>query len=296
MKTLIFLALTAAASAQTTIDSVHAVAYSGNLGWLNTRPSFADGVRTGEYVCSGYIYSANVGWISLGDGTPDNGIRYSNGSATDYGVNVMPALLSGPDPVAPLRGFAYGANIGWVNFEATGNPRINLKTGHFDGYAYSANTGWLNLADATYYTRTKVLAPAPDTDADGIADAWELERTGTAASLTILTGTGDADGDGVSDRAEYLADTNPRDNADRLRITNFNRTPVGLIHQDADLTWTSNPSRCYRIEYRDNLVSGTWLDSGTLFAAMGATTNVVITELEVPQRFYRVRAQKPLYP
>ena len=296
MKTLIFLALTVAASAQSTIDSSHAVAYGGNIGWLNTLPSFPDGVRTGEYVCSGNIYAANVGWISLGDGSADNGIRYSNGSATDWGVNVMPAVLSGPDPVAPLRGFAYGANIGWVNFEATGNPRIDLKTGRITGYAYSANTGWLNLADATYYPRTKLLAPAPDTDADGIADAWELERTGTAASLTILSATGDADGDGVRDFAEYLADTNPRDGADRLRITNFNRTLVGLIHQDADLTWTSNPSRCYRIEYRDNLLSGTWLDVGSTFTAMGATTNVVITELEVPQRFYRIAAQKPLSP
>ena len=301
MKTLIFLALTAAASAQSTIDASHAVAYGGNVGWLNTRPSFADGVNTGEYVCSGNIYAANVGWISLGDRTADNGIRYSNTSATDWGVNVLPASLSGGIPYATLGGFAYGANIGWVNFgwALSGDPkapRINLKTGRLDGYAYSANVGWINLADATHYTRTKLLTPAPDTDGDGIADAWELERTGTAASLTILTATGDNDGDGVSDFAEYLADTNPRDNADRLRITNFNRALVGLLDQDASLTWTSNPSRCYRIEYRDNLVSGTWLDSGTLFAASGATTSVVMTETAVPQRFYRVAAQKPLSP
>lgn len=297
MKTIALLTLTAAtAVAQTTIDSTHAVAYGGNIGWLNTLPSFADGVNTGEYVCSGYIYSANVGWISLGDGTPDNGIRYSNASATDFGVNVTQAALDGGVPYAPLNGFAYGANIGWVSFLTTGNPRINLKTGRFDGYAWSANTGWINLADATDYTRTKVLTPAPDTDADGIADAWELERTGTAASLTLLSATGDADGDGVSDFAEYLADTNPRDNSDRLRITNFNRTLVGLLDQDATVTFTSSPSRCYRVEYRDNLVSGTWLDAGTVFSASGATTSVVLTETAVPQRFYRVLAQKPLSP
>lgn len=123
--------------------------------------------------------------------------------------------------------------------------------------------------------------------------------TVTAGNVTIdLNGfamLGAVGGRGIT-FAEYLADTNPRDGADRLRITNFNRTLVGLIHQDADLTWTSNPSRCYRIEYRDNLVSGTWLDVGSTFTAMGATTNVVITELEVPQRFYRIAAQKPLSP
>lgn len=291
MKAFIFFALAATASAQTTIDSSHAVAYSGNIGWLNTRPSFPDGVRTGEYVCSGYIYSANVGWISLGDGTPDNGIHYSNGSATDFGVNVTQAVLDGGVPYAPLNGFAYGANIGWVSFLTTGNPRINLKTGRFDGYAWSANTGWINLADVAFYTRTKELAPAPDTDGDGIADPWELSLAGNLGKF----GAGeDYDGDGVGDVEEYLADTDPFDASSQLRITNFNRTLVGLLGQDATVTFTSNPSRSYRIEYRDNFVSGTWLDAGTLFSASGATTSVVLTETAVPQRFYRVIAQMPL--
>ena len=41
----------------------------------------------GEYVCSGYIWGGNVGWLCLGSGTPANGIQYQNSSATDYGVN-----------------------------------------------------------------------------------------------------------------------------------------------------------------------------------------------------------------
>ena len=295
MKAIALLTLIAVtASAQTTLDGAHAVAYGGNIGWIKTSTSTSEGIRTGEYVCSGSIYAANVGWISLGDGTADNGIRYSNTSATDYGVNTMPAVFDGGLTVAPLRGYAYGANIGWVNFEPSGNPRIDLKTGRFLGYAYSANTGWLNLGDATHYTRTKALAPAPDTDGDGIADAWELVRTGTAASLTKLTATGDFDGDGMSDLAEYLAETNPFDPNERLKITTFSRTLTSPVDQDITLKWTANPARCYRIETRDNLTSGTWLDVGFTFSGGGPIISTILPEVATTQRFYRVLATKPL--
>jgi hypothetical protein len=55
----------------------------GPAGLANT----ANGAVIGAYVCSGYIYSANVGWINLGSGSPANGIQYQNDSATDFGVN-----------------------------------------------------------------------------------------------------------------------------------------------------------------------------------------------------------------
>ena len=120
--TTLALVLTAAASfAGSTINPAASLAWSANLGWTNWRPSSADGVVTGEYVCSGYIYGANVGWINLGSGNPTDHIRYSNTTGQDSGVNLQPGGL--------LRGLAWGANIGWVNFETTGNPRLNLHTG-----------------------------------------------------------------------------------------------------------------------------------------------------------------------
>src|SRR5437899_12953578 len=131
MKTLLaalaLIFITVAASAQTTISSTNKYAYGANIGWTNWRDanSGTQGVRIGEYVCSGYIYGANVGWINVGSGTPANGIQYLNNTASDFGVNVN-FTASG---VATLRGLAYGANIGWINFEGQGNPQINLNTG-----------------------------------------------------------------------------------------------------------------------------------------------------------------------
>ena len=92
-----------------------------------------------------------------GPACPANGIQYSNTSATDFGVN----CTAGAPGEKNLRGFAYGANIGWVNFEATGNPRVILSTGQLRGFVYSANCGWINLNDATVFVQTAVATPTP---------------------------------------------------------------------------------------------------------------------------------------
>jgi hypothetical protein len=44
-----------------------------------------------------------------------------------------------------------------------------------------------------------------DADADGMADAWEIERFGS----TTRDGTGDAEGDGLDDRSEHALGTDP---------------------------------------------------------------------------------------
>jgi hypothetical protein len=49
--------------AATTIDTVNRYAWGANLGWMDWTGGAGDtanGAVLGEYVCSGYIYSANV--------------------------------------------------------------------------------------------------------------------------------------------------------------------------------------------------------------------------------------------
>src|SRR5438477_1564528 len=102
------------ALAATTINSTNKFSYGENLGWMDWPGDTNSGAVIGEYVCSGYIYSANCGWINLGGGSPINGIYYQNLSANDFGLN--------QDGLGNLRGYAYGANIGWINFESLGAP------------------------------------------------------------------------------------------------------------------------------------------------------------------------------
>ena len=206
----------ASAHAATTIDAANPNAYAANIGWINCRGDVANGAVVGEFVCSGFIYSANCGWISLGNGAPTNGIRYGNLAAADYGVNTEQYFANGVTFEAKLRGYAYGANIGWIAFENTGNPRVNLSTGRLLGYAWGANVGWIALSETGVTVNTTVIAAGTDGDGDGIPDAWERTH---AASLLLMNAGTDSDHDGILDKDEYAADTEPFDANDYLRIT-----------------------------------------------------------------------------
>ena len=277
----------APAAAQTTINATNKYAYGANTGWINFRGDVTNGVRIGEAYLSGSAYGANFGWMNLGDGTPVNGHTYSNTSAADCGVN--------HDGAGNLTGYAYGANISWINFGwAASNdpnrPRFDLLSGQFLGYAYSANTGWINLGSGSLATDTIV---SPDTDSDGIADAWEFQKFGNLSLAGIGT---DTDGDGESDAAEYAADTNPNSAADFLRV--ISQTYNGTMTQVTLQFATTRPTRLYRIESSTTLLNtgpGAWATAGTTFLAdPGTTTTKIVSFGTINARFFRAVAEKPL--
>jgi hypothetical protein len=264
--------------AAATIDPANRYAYAANFGWVDWRGDPANGAVIGEYICSGYLHAANVGWIRLGGGSPANGIRYQNNSASDYGLN--------HDGLGNLRGYAYGANIGWVNFESTGAPKVDLATGKLSGYAWSANCGWISLSNAAAFVQTDTIAAGADSDSDGIGDAWERTYTNT---LTAFTATSDTDRDGMTDKQEALADTNPLDPNDNLLILGYTRN--GTYNT---LWWTSKPTRFYRVERRVAFdVASPW---ETIFSYNWLGWNNVGFDTTDPQHFYRIRAVRPLAP
>jgi hypothetical protein len=79
------------AKATSTVDLTNNSGWGANIGWTNWRPDFdgtnTEGVIVGEFICSGNVYASNIGWISLGGGSPVNHIQYQNNSTTDFGVN-----------------------------------------------------------------------------------------------------------------------------------------------------------------------------------------------------------------
>lgn len=279
------LLLSSSLHADSTISATFKHAYSANAGWLNLRPdqpASPNGVVFGGSFLSGHAFGVNVGWIDFGDGSPANGFAYQNDSATDYGVN--------HDGAGNLGGMAYGANVGWINFGwaapvSPNRPRVNLLTGTFSGYAYSVNLGWINLGGGSLVTTAMRVT---DSDSDGIDDAWERSHF---PDLTTATAASDTDKDGVSDLAEYRAGTEPDDATDYLKVAS---TTFSGGNTQATVTFTSDPSRLYRIETCDDLVS--WQNSahGTFAPDPGTTTTRIVTWTGNDRRFIRAVAVRPL--
>jgi hypothetical protein len=281
LSALAVLATGISARAATTIDPANHYAYGANLGWTDGRGNTTNGAVIGEYVCAGYIYSANAGWINLGNGAPTNGIYYQNLSANDFGVN--------QDGVGNLRGYAYGANIGWIQFETNGTPHVDLMTGKMMGYAWGANCGWISLSNAIAFVQTDAIARGTDSNGDGIPDAWELQNFGTLS----IDPNGDPDHDGMSNLQEYLAGSDPNNVDDSLRITFIARS--NSPPNNITLHWTSEPTRFYTIQFRETLdTNSVWAD--TLSVGLGASNTVFNTGHTNETEFYRIRAFRPLTP
>src|SRR6185369_8554002 len=80
-----------------------------------------------------------------------------------------------------------------------------------------------------------------DSDGDGLDDDWEMTYFGDLSR----DGTGDFDHDGQSDREEFLAGTNPTNDASLLRVL----TLTGLGGGNTRLLWSAVPGRTYRAQF-----------------------------------------------
>lgn len=282
-----------AAPSTSTITPAARYTYAANFGWLNwrTNPLAVDAPVIETTMLHGKVYSANVGWIDLGDGTPSGSTGSYTQAGGDIGVN--------HDGAGGLTGYAYGANIGWIYFDPSiaDPPRVDLITGAFSGYAYSANCGWIHLGSikTRISTGTDSEPLAGGGSGDGIADTWERERAlaagflGNDLNLLGSSPTSDYDGDGVSDHDEFIADTNPFVANEKLKVTGFSVNPAT---GDIDLDWTGSTRRAYTVYCSSDLV--TWSPVGDPLTGSSLGMNLpppVSTHL-----FFRVSASLPLTP
>ena len=197
------LSLAAVAEGQSNIHPAYKFAWGENIGWTNWRDAdaAADGVIVDATFLSGFIWAENAGWINMGDGSPADGVHYTNDDGLDFGVNLDPDS-------GDLYGLAWGENVGWVNFDTRdkGEQRARLDAAacRFRGYVWGENVGWINLDDENHFV---VLLHDGDLDFDGdvdLADLSELLRNyGTTSGMNWEDG--DIDGDDDVDLADLSA-------------------------------------------------------------------------------------------
>ena len=54
------------------------------------------------------------------------------------------------DPYDDDSQYAYGENVGWLNFEPGEGPGVTVSKTQLTGYVWAENVGWINLSPASY--------------------------------------------------------------------------------------------------------------------------------------------------
>ena len=122
---------------------------------------------------------------------------------------------------------------------------------------------------------------AGDLDQDNLPDDWEVAWFGNLGR----DGTGDFDGDGASDREEYLAGTNPTNDASVLGVLTLSSVATG----ETTVLWSAVSGRTYRVQFKDDVDQVAWTElSGDVVATGPQASAVDPAPAPGGRRFYRV--------
>jgi len=219
-----------------------------------------------------YAWGANTGWLDWG----------CDSSGTSAGILFGESYLSG---------FAYSANMGWINF-GNGLPLNHTSysnlgsdhgvnhdgNGNLSGYAWSANTGWINFSWTTTSSDKRPRVNLLTGDFLGYAysanTGWINLETHLLTTVSMVSE--DADADGLSDTWEWsyfggLTTADASSDSDGDGATDLQEYAAGTNPSDASdylklisqvynngltevtLDFTTTSARLYRIEYSADL-------------------------------------------
>jgi uncharacterized protein (TIGR03790 family) len=206
---------------------------------------------SGQYVLRGNVMTAEA---SVAGATVTQVSFYAEGK--------LLASTNAPPYVWVLATTNYGA--GMVEFQARG-----------DGPSGAA------LSDKAFVNMYS------DDDADGVSDQWEYRHFGSAA----MWGDDDPDGDGVGNAGEFLADTDPTNGAEFLRVVTWQASATGPAVR---VHFSSGTTRTYRVDVNAVALTNAaaWAEA-TNFSRGADGTTTWENVLSGTTEFYRVRALLP---
>jgi hypothetical protein len=237
--------------------------------------------------------------IDMGAAVPAGASISGEPSATTSSRNAT-LTVAGPGIWAykwRLNGGAWSADIPLVKASVLGGGVFTA-----DMYDNPAPITLTNLADGTYYVEVlgqnsagdwqdspavsktwtvENISSEPDTDGDGLPDAWEIANGFDKDDATDASS--DADSDSASNLHEYVAGTDPRNAASNLRAT---AAPQG--DGSVKITFDAVAGKSYRVEGSDSLTAVSWAAVAAV-PAQPVSGPVTVTDSAAARRkFYRV--------
>ena len=138
-----------------------------------------------------------------------------------------------------------------------------------------------NLAYANGFLEISPLVR--DANFDGLDDSFQRRHFSLFTAAEAGPGA-DPDGDGLTNQAEFIAETNPTDAASLLKIQSVSQNGSG-----STITWQSVAGKKYQVFSRADLSGATWQNVGGLVTATGATQSFLDATATSGLRFYRVQ-------
>jgi len=211
-----------------------------------------------------------VDWRSGATGDVDLAIVRFGSSSNSFDI-----LFS--DTLNSTSGSPQSVNIALERVAVHENDRILITLKCF------ASAGWVNLYDDLIIS---LIENRQDSDADGMPDRWESANRMNPVAAS--DGGYDFDSDGLSNYGEYIAGTNPADEASRIIINDIRIDSPGCV-----LSFYGVNGRQYRVDYRDEVSDAN--DWKMLANSIhGAGSEIEISdESAKPHRFYRVLVELP---
>ncbi|HEY4284495.1 MAG TPA: M12 family metallopeptidase [Chthoniobacterales bacterium] len=216
----------------------------------------------------------------------------TNPNGTDVGGNLTGAngatfrIEFFANPGAEDQGQIF---IGSMPLTITANPTsftAPLAAAVPPGYAITATAiatnGATTTGDTSPFSLPFIVPAFFDNDHDGMPDNWELNHS---LNTSVNDANADKDGDGMTNIQEYKAGTDPNNASSTFRISSI--VPISGNYQ---ISFPSVLGKTYRLEYRDNLITGNWAPLVDGIFGTGSSTIQILDSGagDLTRRFYRL--------